>query len=591
MSESRSLSPEPSAGSPASSDNERSKSKMRHDLATPINQLIGYSEMLEEEAAASGQTQFIPDLKKIGSAARSLLSGIDRLLDSFGPSPEAHPMAMSPATDHDLPALFKRSTKVAERPASILVVDDNEMNRDMLSRRLERRGFEVSIAEDGWRALDLIDEKKFDLVLLDIMMPGMSGFQVLQIVRERHSPSELPVIMATAKDQGEDIVSAFKLGANDYVTKPIDFPVLLVRVDTQLSLKQAVEEVQLLAGELERRNKFIRRTFGRYLSEEVVESLLDTPEGLKLGGEKRTVTLLMSDLRAFSALSETLAPEKVVTMLNQYLGTMADIIGEHQGTIDEFIGDAILTIFGAPVERPDDPERAVACAMSMQLAMDSVNQKNQELGLPKIEMGIAVNTGEVVVGNIGSHKRSKYGVVGSQVNLTGRIESYTVGRQVLVSESTVNAVGSVLKLGERMSLGAKGLKDPVVVYDLRGIAGEYNLFLTEPQEELKTLLREIPLRINKLEGKRLDGEEFDGTMVRLSLGEGGMRSGEMSSQVPLAHMTDIRIRLTGLNGVIVPGDLYAKVVGETSAGYKVYFTSVPSDVLTFLLSILAAETA
>jgi adenylate cyclase len=346
----------------------------------------------------------------------------------------------------------------------------------------------------------------------------------------------------------------------------------------------------VLAGELERHNVFIRQTFGRYLSEEVVDSLLDTPEGLQLGGEKRYVTVLMSDLRAFSSLSESLRPEQVVTMLNNYLGVMAEIIGEYNGTIDEFIGDAILALFGAPVQRKDDAERAVACAMAMQLAMDSVNAKNRDLGFPEIEMGIAVNTGEVVVGNIGSQKRSKYGVVGSQVNLTGRIESYTVGGQILVAQSTVDAVGSILKLGEKLSLGAKGFKDPVVVHDLRGIGGPYNLFLEQRQEELKTLVREIPLRVCELEGKHVCGEEFEGSMVRLSLQEGEMRSGEMRSNSPLTPMKNIRIRFTGLNGVLIPGDLYAKVMGEGPDGYKLHFTSIPTEVKTFLRSALANET-
>jgi adenylate cyclase len=300
---------------------------------------------------------------------------------------------------------------------------------------------------------------------------------------------------------------------------------------------------------------------------------------------------MMSDLRAFSSLSESLHPEQVVTMLNNYLGAMAEIIGEYNGTIDEFIGDAILALFGAPVRRDDDAERAVACAVAMQLAMESVNEKNQELGFPEIEMGIAINTGEVVVGNIGSQKRSKYGVVGSQVNLTGRIESYTVGGQILASQSTVDAVGPILELGEKLSLGAKGFKDPVVVHDLRGISGKHDLSLPNHREELRTLVREIPLKICKLKGKQVCGDEFEGSMVRLSLKEGEMRSGEISTESPLTPMNNVRIQFTGLNGVLIPGDLYAKVMGEASQGYKLHFTSVPTEVKTFLRSALANETA
>ena len=257
--------------------------------------------------------------------------------------------------------------------ATLLVVDDNEQNRDMLSRRLVKRGYAVLTAESGARALEMVRAESVDLILLDIEMPGMTGLEVLKALRETSTRADLPVIMATARDQGEDIVEALSLGANDYVTKPLDFPVVIARVESQLSLKRAMEEIRRLAGALEIRNRFIQRTFGRYLSEEVVASLLETPEGLALGGEKREVTLLFADLRGFTAMSDRFTPEQVVRLLNNYLGTMADIITAHQGTIDEFIGDAILALFGAPVARPDDAERAAACAVAMQIAMEDVN--------------------------------------------------------------------------------------------------------------------------------------------------------------------------------------------------------------------------
>jgi adenylate cyclase len=238
-----------------------------------------------------------------------------------------------------------------------------------------------------------------------------------------------------------------------------------------------MEEARRLAAELERHNHFIRKTFGRYLSRDVVESLLASPEGLRLGGEKRTVTIMMSDLRGFTQLSEKLDPEKVVTVLNNYLGKMAEIVTHHNGTIDEFIGDAVLALFGAPIHREDDAERAIVCALQMQLAMREVNEENRRNGFPELEMGIALNTGECVVGNIGSHKRAKYAVVGSPVNLTSRIESYTMGGQILVSKATADAVGTALKLGDELQLQAKGFEKPVTAYELLGIGGRHDLEL------------------------------------------------------------------------------------------------------------------
>src|SRR2546426_2517779 len=367
---------------------------------------------------------------------------------------------------------------------SLLVVDDNEMNRDMLARRLARLGYALAVAADGYQALAMIEAQPFDLVLLDIMMPGLSGLDVLKTLRQRYSVADLPIIMATAKDQNEDIVAALQLGANDYITKPLDFPVVLARTQTQLSLKRAMEEIQRLAAQLELRNRFIRDTFGRYLADEVVASLLDSPEGLQLGGEKRQVTMLLSDLRGFTSLSGRLAPEQVVAILNRYLGTMVEVIIQYQGTIDEFIGDAVFVIFGAPVWREDDAQRAVACAAAMQLAMTAMNEENRRAGLPDVEMGIGVHTGEVVVGNIGSHKRTKYGVVGSHVNLTSRIQSYTIGGQILLSQAIRQAVGPLVRMHKQIEVEAKGIAEPITLYELRGIGGAYNLFLPEREEAL-----------------------------------------------------------------------------------------------------------
>jgi adenylate cyclase len=189
----------------------------------------------------------------------------------------------------------------------------------------------------------------------------------------------------------------------------------------------------------------IRKTFGRYLTDQVVAQLLESPSGLQLGGERRQLTLLTSDLRGFTAMAEGLPPEEVIKIINFYLGNMAEVITKYQGTIDEFMGDGILVLFGAPTSGPDDPERAIACALEMQLVMAAVNQQMEEWGFSALEMGIGIHTGEVVVGNIGSEKRAKYGVVGANVNLTYRIESYTTGGQILISQATYDKLDHRLR--------------------------------------------------------------------------------------------------------------------------------------------------
>ena len=303
------------------------------------------------------------------------------------------------------------------------------------------------------------------------MMPGMSGLEVLEVVRREHTASELPVILATALTDRSDVVEGLRHGANDYVTKSIDFPILLARVETQLAVLRATREIESLAQELELRGAFIRRMFGRYVSDDVADAVMHQAESLELGGEKRHVTILLSDLRSFTRLSGSLEPQQVVALLNNYLGAMTQVIHEHGGTIDEFIGDAILALFGAPIAGEDDAARAVACALAMQRAMGQVNERNRARGLPDIEMGIAVATGEVVVGNIGSERRMKYAAVGSAVNLAARIEAQTRGGEVLISDETWQAVADLVTVEEDREVEAKGFERPVRIRRVSAITG------------------------------------------------------------------------------------------------------------------------
>lgn len=364
------------------------------------------------------------------------------------------------------------SSCAAESTPLILVVDDNEMNRDLLCRRLRRSGIRTAAVEDGYRALEWLEGNRCDLVLLDIMMPGMDGIEVLSRIRATRDGTELPVIMATAKGEQADIVGALEKGANDYVTKPLEFPVVLARVGVHLALKAANERIRKLAEDLARRNEFIRSVFGRYLTREIAETLLDTPEGLALGGERREITILMADLRGFTSLSANRDPADVVVMINHFLSVMTEVILSHGGTIDEFIGDAVLALFGAPRPLEDHARRAVACALGMQRAMAEVNRLNRARGLPEVTTGIGINTGEVIAGNIGSERRAKYGVVGSHVNLTSRIESFTAGGQVLISEDTRRQCGERLEVKGELVVRPKGYEQDIRLYDVAAFEPE-----------------------------------------------------------------------------------------------------------------------
>ena len=221
------------------------------------------------------------------------------------------------------------------------------------------------------------------------------------------------------------------------------------------------------------RNEFIKKVFGQYVTNEVAEAALRNDGPLTLGGERRLVTVLMADLRGFTPMSEALSPEEVVDALNVFLGTMTGIIMRFGGSIDNFIGDALMAVFGVPLTKPDDAERAVACAVEMQNAMAGVNALVGDRGLPPLAMGIGLSTGDVVAGNIGSDMRMKYSVIGAVVNLAARIEGLTGAGQIFASEATHAAVQDLARSPGHLNVQLKGLAEPVPVYEITGISGRF----------------------------------------------------------------------------------------------------------------------
>ena len=345
-------------------------------------------------------------------------------------------------------------------------------------------------------------------------------------------------------------------------------------------LKDSHEQLVDLNRQLERRNKFIRETFGRYTSDDIVGVLLDMPEGLKLGGEKREVTLLMCDLRGFTAMAERLEATEVVALLNHYLSAMVELIHQNGGTIDEIIGDAILVIFGAPLAMSDAAQRAVRCALEMQKGMRGVNEYNYQMGWPEIEMGIALHTGEVVVGNIGSTKRSKYGVVGRTVNLTARIESFTVGGQVLVSPTLMQAVDRGLILGDQLKVHAKGMREPLKCRELLGHENHPELLLKGEETIFTTLSDPLPFHYVVMTDKHLDEQMHPAMLVAISQRRAVV---EATGNLPL-H-ANIMLRLEVESEEEKSEELYAKVVqvlDGSSKRYVIHFTSIPPGMVAWL---------
>jgi adenylate cyclase len=287
-------------------------------------------------------------------------------------------------------------------------------------------------------------------------------------------------------------------------------------------------------------------------------------------------------------LSERLAPKWVVTILNRYFEAMVRIVKKYDGTIDEFIGDAVFVLFGAPNWREDDAARAVACAIEMQLAMAAVNEKNRLDDLPEIHMGIGIHSGQVVVGNIGSTERMKYGVVGSHVNLTSRIQSYTVADQILVSETTRRDAGTILKIGKQMEVRAKGFEHPVTLSEVVGIGGPYKLAIYQTRDELVPIADDLCFKYSLIEGEHLRAEQHSGRFVRLS-----PKQGEAILEGSLRTMSNVEIVLADAEGKIVAGALYAKITGhEAGSGLStMHFTSMSPEVEALLREQLIRTSA
>ncbi len=300
--------------------------------------------------------------------------------------------------------------------------------------------------------------------------------------------------------------------------------------------------------------KFIRETFGRYLGRKIVDEILQSPDGRRIGGRRQTVTVLMSDLRGFSDLSDSRDPEVMVRILNRYLEAMTRVIERFDGVIDEFIGDAILTVFGIPEEKDDDPTRAVACALAMQQALFDLNRALVQDGLPPLEMGIGINTGPVVVGNLGSETRTKYGIVGAVVNIASRIESNTIGGQVLVGEATYDRLTAMVSADSPMTVMMKGIKKPLVCYPVTGIGPPYDIAFTFDRQADIVELR-LPLVMWRLDGKRVvDSDAISGETRFVG-------TSSLSLQIPirLEPLTNVKLLFTFCRQAHCFSTIYAKV--------------------------------
>lgn len=367
--------------------------------------------------------------------------------------------------------------------------------------------------------------------------------------RTEHGEKQLRIVSSYLREQGT--LSGVSLVISD-----------ITELTEMRDAMKAMEKIQGLNRQLELRNRVLQETFGRYLSDEVVREILDSPQGWALGGQKRTLSVLMSDLRGFTALSERMEPQALITMLNHYFGEMYEEIERYHGTLIEFLGDGMLVIFGAPTPSESHASDAVAAALGMQKRMAAVNAWNAERGYEPLGMGIGINTDEVILGNIGSEKRTKYGVLGAAVNLAGRIESYTTEGQILLSPTTLAAVPEELQIAQMLSVQPKGVDGSLAIADVVGIGAPYSLRLSRGLQTLYALPRPVPVRFSRLEGKHASDTLLEGEITALSEQEA-----EMKTEVPVERYENLKLQ--------IGGDLYAKVIDLADGRARLHFTAKP----------------
>ena len=340
--------------------------------------------------------------------------------------------------------------EVRHGSARLLVVDDNKVNRLLMTRSLELQGHSVASAENGRVALERLRGESFDLVLLDMEMPEMDGFQVLEQLVNDLQLRDLPVIVTSSLEGIDNIVRCIELGAEDYLTKPVNPVLLKARIGASLEKKRLRDQ----------QKELVRRFATSAVAQDLQES------GFSLGGRRVRGSVLFCDIRDFTALVETQSPEEVIDLLNTYYMLMFDAISGRGGVVNQMVGDGLMSIFGAPMPLPDPCESAVRAALEMIEMVELFNLERLSMKKPPIRIGIGIASGEMVAGYTGTNERATYTCVGDTVNLAARLESHTkvAGRAILIDSATREGVGERIPVESLGPVPLKGKATPVEVF-------------------------------------------------------------------------------------------------------------------------------
>ena len=359
--------------------------------------------------------------------------------------------------------------------AALLVVDDNEDNRYTLTQRLKRLGHaNVTIAQNGREALALLRARPFDLVLLDIMMPELNGYQVLEQLKADEQLRHVPVIMISAVDEMESVIRCVELGAEDYLQKPFNPTLLRARIGACLEKKRLRDElvewnrtlerrVEEKVAEIERLGR-LKRFFSPQLAELIVAGGADDP----LRSHRREVTVVFLDLRGFTAFAETAEPEEVMGVLREYHAEMGRLILEHEGTLERFTGDGMMIFFNDPVPVPNSVERAIRMAVAMRDRVAALSAGWRRRGYD-LALGVGIALGYATIGAIGFEGRWDYGAIGTVTNLAARLCGEARGGQILVSSRVATAAEELIDVEEVGTLSLKGLVRPVPTFNVAAL--------------------------------------------------------------------------------------------------------------------------
>lgn len=342
----------------------------------------------------------------------------------------------------------------------VLVVDDNPDNRQLLKDIVVSIGHTPIPAHDGEETLRLAQESPPDLIVLDVNMPGMNGFEVLSHLKTSPSTRDIPVLMLTALNAAEHRVQGLENGADDYLTKPYNPRELMERIKTRLRQKEQTDA-------LRRQQENIRVTFERFVAPAVVEQLLNAPDQVALGGRLQEITVLFADLEGFTSMSERTQPEKLLAILNRYHTLMVNAIRDQAGTIDKFVGDGLMALYNTPLEQTDHALRAVRTALNIRAALAEFHQELEPEFRVPINFGI--HSGTAVVGNVGAPDLMNFTAIGDTVNLGARLQELCSGGRILISEATYILLDGRVSSQNIGLLTVKGRETPVRTFEVNGL--------------------------------------------------------------------------------------------------------------------------